>query len=187
MVAGIPVRLGENPTIVHRDLCRDFTTDLGVVKLAPVEEIAANLILAAVHPEPDPDAHQRAHLLLVNALTDAFQMNWTTLHALCHRPDYRVGEELAQMRLAAKRDADAAGLSRDHVGEVAPPTAAADATPGQPTDADAPERLAAADSAPIPGDRLESSSPKPAPALAAEAVIDLSKIEPSQLSGELSA
>jgi hypothetical protein len=58
-------------------------------------------------------------------------MDWTALHGLCHRPDYRVGEELARMRLGAKKDVDAMGASRDHVGEVPapPPEEAAPETP----------------------------------------------------------
>jgi hypothetical protein len=116
-VAGIPVRFQNDTVIAHRELCRDFTTDHGVVKLLPVEEIAANYILAAVHPEPDPEAHARAHQLLVDGLAEAFDMNWTALHGLCHRPEYRVGEELAQMRLAAKRELDASGKARDHIGD----------------------------------------------------------------------
>jgi hypothetical protein len=117
-VAGIPVRFQQDAGILCPELCRDFTTDHGVIKLVPVEEITANYILAAVYPEPDAEAHTRAHQLLFNGLTDAFQMNWTMLHSLCHLPDYRVGEELAQMRLAAKKDVDAQGLARDHIGET---------------------------------------------------------------------
>ncbi len=117
-VAGIPVRFQNDAVIAYRELCRDFTTDHGVVKLVPVEEIAADCLLAAVYPEPDPEAQARAHRLLVGGLTEAFDMNWTVLHALCHRPEYRVGEELAQMRLAAKKDADAIGGARDHIGET---------------------------------------------------------------------
>jgi hypothetical protein len=118
-VAGIPVRFHDDTVIAHRDLCRDYTTDHGVIKLVPVEEITADWILAAVHPAPDAEAQRRAHRLLVNGLTEAFDMNWTVLHALCHRPEYRVGEELAQMRLAAKREVDATGRGRDHIGETA--------------------------------------------------------------------
>jgi len=118
VVAGVPVRFVHDPGIVKRDLCRDFTTDHGVVKLMPVEEITADRILAAVHPALDPGAHQQAHHLLVNGLADTFHMDWTALHALCHRPEYRVGEELATMRLEAKKDMDALGVGRDHVGET---------------------------------------------------------------------
>ena len=117
-VAGIPVRFHDDTGIAYRELCRDYTTDHGVVKLVPVEEITADWILAAVHPEPDIEAHTRAHRLLVNGLTETFDMNWTVLHTLCHRPEYRVGEELARMRLAAKRDVDATGGARDHIGET---------------------------------------------------------------------
>jgi hypothetical protein len=118
MVAGIPIRFHRNSVIVYRDLCRDFTTDHGVIKLLPVEEIAADCILAAVYPEPDINAEGRARLLLINGLAEVFQMDWTALHTLCHRPDYRVGEELAQIRLAAKREVDAMGAARDHIGET---------------------------------------------------------------------
>ncbi len=118
MVAGVPVRFVHDDGIEKRDLCRDFTTDHGVVKLMPVEEIAADRILASVHPSLDNDAHEQAHHLLVNGLADTFHMDWTVLHALCHRPDYRVGEELAKMRLAAKKEVDALGVGRDHVGET---------------------------------------------------------------------
>ena len=117
-VAEIPVRFQNDTVIAYRELCRDITTDHGVVKLVPVEEITADCILAAVYPEPDPEAQTRARLLLINGLTDTFHMNWTVLHALCHRPEYRVGEELAQMRLAAKKDVDVIGGERDHIGET---------------------------------------------------------------------
>jgi len=122
-VAGIPVRFQNDTVIAHRELCRDFTTDHGVVKLVPVEEITAHCILAAVYPEPDPEAQARAHRLLVDGLTEAFHMDWTVLHALCHRPQYRVGEELAQMRMAAKKDVDAIGAVPDQVGQapIVPP------------------------------------------------------------------
>jgi hypothetical protein len=117
-VAGIPVRFLHDTPIAYRDLCRDFTTDHGVVKLVPVEELTADYILSAFYPEPNFESQQRAHQLLINGLTEVFHMDWTVLHTLCHRPEYRVGEELAQMRLAAKKEADAAGTMRDHVGET---------------------------------------------------------------------
>lgn len=130
-VAGIPVRLHADAVIAHRELCRDFTSDHGVVKLLPVEEITADCILAAVYPEPDPEAEARARRLLVNGLADVFQMDWTVLQSLCDRPDYRVGEELARMRLAAKKDLDAMGAARDPVGEAAnvPPEGAPPPSP----------------------------------------------------------
>ena len=144
-VAGIPIRFHDDAVILYRDLCRDFTTGHGVVKLIPVEEIAANWILASVHPEPDPDAQARAHRLLVNGLTETFDMNWTVLHSLCHRPEYRVGEELATMRLAAKREVDQMGTERDHIGEtsVLPKVTASprEAAPAPLPPAEAPETL----------------------------------------------
>jgi hypothetical protein len=117
-VGGIPVRFHDSVNIVNRDLCRDFTTRHGVVKLVPVEEITADYILAAVYPASDVGAHVRAHRLLFNGLSEVFEMNWPVLHTLCHRPDYRVGDDLAQMRMEAKQDADAQGRVRDHVGDT---------------------------------------------------------------------
>jgi hypothetical protein len=135
-VAGIPVRFQHETVIANREMCREFTTDHGVVKLLPVEEIAADCILASVYPELNSTEYDRAHQLLLNGLSDVFHMDWTALHGLCHRPDYRVGEQLAQMRLEAKREADAAGRSRDHIGEtsmlpsiVAPAEGAAPSAP----------------------------------------------------------
>jgi len=117
-VAGTPVRFHHDVVVANRELCRDITTEHGVVKLLPVEEITADNILAAVYPESDADAEDRARLLLINALAEAFLMDWTALQALCHRPEYRVGEELAQMRQAAKKEVDAMGASRDHIGQT---------------------------------------------------------------------
>jgi hypothetical protein len=118
-VAGMPVRFHDSVTIVNRVLCRDVTTELGVIKLVPVEEITADYILASVYPEPDTGAYVRAHRLLFSGLTEAFEMDWQTLHALCHRPEYRVGEQLAQMRMEAKKEVDAQGRGRDHIGDSA--------------------------------------------------------------------
>jgi len=117
-VAGLPIRLLDEPEIFHRELCRDIMTEHGVVKLLPAEEITARCILAAVYPEPDNESHTRARLLLINGLTNAFKMDWPALHEICHRPDYRIGEELAKMRLSAKKDVDAIGASTDPVHET---------------------------------------------------------------------
>jgi len=116
-VAGIPVRFLHDAALTQRELCRDYTTDHGVVKLFPVEELTAQRILAAVHPAPDPLAREEARLLLINGLTNAFKMDWTALQTLCHQPDYRVGEELAQMRAEAKQEADELGLMADDIGQ----------------------------------------------------------------------
>jgi len=119
-VAGIPVRLLGTAHVVYPDLCRDFTTDHGVVKLMPVEEVTVECILASIHPELDFEAQTRARLLLINGLTEAFQMDWATLQTLCDQPDYRVGDDLAKMRMSAKKDVDAMSSAPDHVGQPGP-------------------------------------------------------------------
>lgn len=115
-VAGIPVQLLGAATIARRDLCRDFMTDLGIVKLVPAEEITADCILASIYPDTNAEAQTRARLLLINGLSEAFKMDWTALQTLCDRSDYRVGEELARMRQAAKKDVDAIGGVADPLG-----------------------------------------------------------------------
>lgn len=125
-VAGLPILLLKKIDIINPDLCRDFMTDHGVVKLVPAEEITADCILSAVYPGPDFEAQTRARLLLINGLTDAFHMNWTVLQTICDRPEYRVGEDLAKMRQAAKKDVDAIGGGTDHVGTPAAPEAPAE-------------------------------------------------------------
>jgi hypothetical protein len=115
-VAGIPVSFYPKAVLANIDMCRDFTTSNGVVLVLPVEEILADRILAAVYPEADSEMHEQAHSLLVSGLAEAFIIDWTVLHTLCHRPDYRIGEELAKMRLQAKRDIDAMGAEPDRIG-----------------------------------------------------------------------
>jgi hypothetical protein len=119
-VVGIPIRfLGETAT-THRDLCRDFTTDHGMVKFVPVEEITVERILVSVYPAPNNVARAEALQLLINGLAEAFPMDWTVLRTLCDQPEYRVGEELARLRAEAKQEVDALGLGADPVGQPAP-------------------------------------------------------------------
>ena len=115
-VAGIPVRFAGETHMPLRELCRDFMTEHGVVKLLPAEQIAAERILAAVYPIPNQRMQDEVRLLLINALSEAFAMDWPALQQLCHHPDYRVGEELAQMRTSAKKDVDALGVATDPIG-----------------------------------------------------------------------
>jgi hypothetical protein len=115
VVAGLPVRLYSELTLSLRELCRDFNTDHGVVKLSPAEEITADRILSSVYPVFNPVAHREVIRLLINGLTDAFRMDWIALRKICHLPEYRVGEELAQFRTEAKQRADTLGLTTDPV------------------------------------------------------------------------
>ena len=117
-VAGIYVRFQGQAVIARRDLCRDFASDHGVIKLWPAEEITAERILAAIYPGPNPRAHDEALTLLTNALAEAFRMDWIALRSLCHQPDFLVGEELTQLRIQAKQEADALGLLPDAIGAI---------------------------------------------------------------------
>jgi hypothetical protein len=154
-VAGVPVRFeGEIATSLP-DLCRDFMTDHGVAKLFPAEEITAQRILAAVYPKHDDEAFTQARLLLINALSEAFQMDWAALQNLCHQPDYRIGEDLAKMRASAKRDVDSLGLTPDPLASAPTPTPAPDAAVSP--------QPAAVSLAPTPGFVATPLAPPPLP------------------------
>ena len=114
----IPIQFHFESSLALRDLCRDFQTGFGVVKLRPAEEITAERVLAAVFPSENPVARGEALTILTQALVDAFQMDWIALRDLCHRPDYHVGEELAWLRTEAKKEADALGTAVDQIGGV---------------------------------------------------------------------
>lgn len=167
-VVGVPVRFLGGFTSTLPELCRDFMTDHGVVKLLPAEEMTAERILASVYPVPDEEAETQARLLLINALSDAYQMDWTALQNLCHHTDYRIGEDLARMRAAAKRDVDAMGVAPDPIGTttgslpsasvIASVLAAAHASDSVPATPPPPPISAPAPAAPAP------ATPPPIPA-----------------------
>jgi hypothetical protein len=121
-LVGVVVRF-QAMMALPRGQCRDFNTDFGIVKLMPAEELTAERVLAAVFPEPDETVEAQARLLLFNAMTDAFQMDWATLRDICNDPDYRVGEDLARLRAAAKQEVDAVtpAPAGGHTGDVSPP------------------------------------------------------------------
>ena len=113
---GIPIRFRFESSLALRNLARDLMTKRGLVKLWPAEEITAERVLAAVFPAANPAAERDALALLTNALIDAFDMDWIALRKLCHEPQYRVGEELTELRVLAKRNADTLGLTKDPFG-----------------------------------------------------------------------
>ena len=112
----IPVRFHGASGLALRHLCRDRKTDFGYVKLRPVEELTAERLVAAVFPSGQ-EARGEALKLLTRGLIDAFEMDWIALRELCHQPGYGVGEELTEMRMQAKREADARGLIPDQIGD----------------------------------------------------------------------
>jgi hypothetical protein len=113
---GIPIQFRFESSLALRNLCREMTTEHGIVRLWPAEEIAAERVLAAVFPSANPAAERDALALLTNALIDAFDMDWIALRKLCHEPQYRVGEELSELRVQAKKNADTLGLTKDPFG-----------------------------------------------------------------------
>ncbi len=113
----IPVRFQWESGVALRNLCRDVKTDYGYIKLCPAEELTAERVVAAVFPSDGNEARGEALRLLTLGLVQAFDMNWIALRELCHKPGYHVGDELTDLRMQAKREADARGLIPDQIGE----------------------------------------------------------------------
>ena len=112
----IPIRFQWESSVALRNLCRDVKTDFGFIKLCPAEELTAERVVAAVFPSGANEARGEALRLLTLGLIDAFDMDWMALRELCHKPAYRVGDELTEMRMEAKREADVRGLIPDQIG-----------------------------------------------------------------------
>jgi hypothetical protein len=128
-VAGVSVEFQSEVITGLRGACRDFMTEHGVAKLLPAEELTAERIVASVYPVVNEEAQTQVRLLLINALTLAFEMDWTVLHTLCHLPEYRVGEELSQLRAATKREVDTMGMTPDPTEST--PTPVEEASPAE--------------------------------------------------------
>ena len=112
----VSVRFQWENGVALRNLCRDVKTDFGYAKLCPAEELTAERVVAAVFPSEGNEARGEALRLITLGLIEAFDMNWIALRELCHKPGYHVGEELTEMRVEAKREADARGLIPDQIG-----------------------------------------------------------------------
>jgi hypothetical protein len=114
----IPIQFQTEVVTGLRGSCRDFMTENGVAKLLPAEELTAERIVASVYPVVDEEAQTQVRLLLINAMSRAFEMDWGVLQTLCNLPEYRIGEELSQVRAAAKKDVDAMGVASDPLSVV---------------------------------------------------------------------
>jgi hypothetical protein len=128
-VAGITIRLEEEFISEHRDLCRDFKSDFGIVKLMPAEDLTAAKLWQATRPEVGEAALLQAKALLINALAETFIMDWDILERVCASPPFQVESLLVQMKLEAEEDLAA-------IRAESPPPApevAAPATPPVPT------------------------------------------------------
>jgi len=107
-VANTTVKLTGEAIISRKDLCRDFQSDYGVVKLVPVEELAAERMLASIYPKPNEQARYEAKRILILGLAESLVIDWQALQELCNSELYRAGEQLAALRTEAKQEVDSA-------------------------------------------------------------------------------
>lgn len=145
---GVNIHFGGQFISSHLDLCREVPTDYGIVTLMPVEQLLADLIVAANGTNPDAIAVYRAKHLMAVALQDQVEMDWTKLREIADSENYRVGERVAQLRQETKAEMDAATVAVDAVEEPA-------------SDAPAPVEFTEAD-ADVPSTKKETSMVLPA-------------------------
>lgn len=130
-VAGTTVKLTGEALVQRKDLCRDFQTDFGVVKLLPAEELIADRVLASIYPKPNEQARYEAKRLLILGLAESLAIDWQALQELCNSELYRVGEQLASLRTEAKQEVDSAlAAEAALVAASTSTTPATDAGPG---------------------------------------------------------
>lgn len=129
-VAGTTVKLTGEAVIERKDLCREFNTDFGAVKLIPVEELIAERILASFYPKPNEQARFEAKRLLTLGLAESLVVDWQALTELCNSQIYRAGEQLAALRTEAKYEVDAVLAAEAALAAAATP-------PPLPTEAEA--------------------------------------------------
>ncbi len=107
-VANTTVKLTGEAILSRKELCRDFQTDYGVVKLMPAEELAAERVLASIYPKPNEQARYEAKRILILGLAESLVIDWHALQELCNSELYRAGEQLAALRTEAKQEVDSA-------------------------------------------------------------------------------
>jgi len=105
---GVEVHFGGQFISNYQELCRDVQTDFGIVSLMPVEQLVADMIVAANEPHVDAVAIHRAKRLMGLAMNDVFSLDWSKLRAIADSENYRVGELTAQLRQQTKAELDAA-------------------------------------------------------------------------------
>jgi hypothetical protein len=106
-VAQINVKMEEEFISEHKEMCRDFKTDFGTVKLIPAEDLTAAKLWQATRPEVGEAALLQAKKLLVNALAETFVMDWDVLEQICASPAFQVELLLEEYRAEAQQELDA--------------------------------------------------------------------------------
>lgn len=101
-ICNIDIKVEEEFSSQNRELCRDFTTEYGIVKLVPAEDLTAARIWAAFYPHPNPETMEEAKVLLMYALAGHFVMDWAALENVCVA--FKVGEKLERLRNEAQEE-----------------------------------------------------------------------------------
>lgn len=107
-IAAVAVEIRPDFVSTQKDLCRDFQTDYGIIKLMPLEELIAERVLASYYPRPNDTARSEAKRLMAMGLANVYDIKWPVLQEMCNSNAYRVGEQLAELRGEAKQDVDEA-------------------------------------------------------------------------------
>jgi hypothetical protein len=127
-IASTDVRITGEALLERKELCRDFRTDYGVVKLIPVEELLAERLLASFYPKPNEQARYEAKRLLMLGLAESLPLDWPALQELCNSELYRAGEQLASLRTEAKQEVDTALAAEEVLSGTTPSPASPSTT-----------------------------------------------------------
>ena len=84
--------------------CRTLDTPFGTVSILPAEMAIVERVLLAFYPQPDAEARDVARKLLAACLSGKTPVDWDEVNRLAALPEFRISEELRQLREEVERD-----------------------------------------------------------------------------------
>ena len=110
VLEGIEIIIQPGKESPLRHLYRDFQTEFGPYKLVPIEELIAERLVAGTFPIPNETAYYEAFELVKSGMMEQVAVDWGQLLKLCGQPEYRVEDELADIRQRVKKELDEEGF-----------------------------------------------------------------------------
>ena len=86
---------------------RDIDTPLGRVVLVPPELVLVERVLVGLYPRPDAEAQDVARKMMAVCVSGKTPVDWDEVDRLARLPDYRVADELQELRREVADDLEA--------------------------------------------------------------------------------
>lgn len=86
--------------------CRNVATPFGTISVLPPETTLVERVLLAFYPQPDPDAREVALKLMAACLSGTTPVDWDEVGRLAALPEFRVTDELNELREEVRRELD---------------------------------------------------------------------------------